>query len=532
MGEFDVVVGQEAEPEGGGGCKTCGLSCLGILVLLLLVIGVMSANASARLDARFVEIGKEVQELQASADVRRGTVLGAPANDENGAVDYNGLEWVLTSGEGGSRRNSWEQARPPLPAGVDAMVKRVNPEDTEIDLILSSALLAEIDSDYGIKDTPQERARRKQAEAQFKRLRPVLRYVRDGLQRGKCDWETEWAKGMRFETPNLLAMRATANLMAYEASLQPPSEAIQTGLEIVAFGEDNARQGTLIGGMIGIAISQIGFQSLARTLERPGLELRDYQRVIEALSRYEPPKVEDLLRGERVTVTVSLLQLGGRSLDQTTPEEASSNLAGFGEAQTHLLGLDVTQARELEGYERFHERAGELVRLPVAERRQRLAEFQAEMEEEHYLLATQLFVSVDQCAQQLELSLGAARVLRALAAAHQVRLQRGAFPQSVQALAGALGEGFNDPTSDTGGPLGYALHPPYVRCWVAGSNGVDDGGPRLQLPSPPWTQRQKGGKKKRTKKKRTQAPAIGGAGDDFGFQSMAPPPAPPTPGPR
>lgn len=480
MSEFEVITGKAPEAESGGGCKACGLGCLGFVVLSVIVLGVVSASASARLDARFLEASKEAVELRAMADVRRATVVGEPANDENAAVDYAGLEWVLTSGKKGSRRNSWKKQRPILPDDVDAMVKRVNPEGEEIDLVLPSALMAGIDSDYKVKNTPKERTRRKKAEALFKRVRPALRYVRDGLSRGKCNWETQWERGMRAEIPNLLAMRAAATLMTYEASLQPPREAIQTGLQIVAFGEDNARQGTMIGGMIGIAVSAIGFKSLAHTLGRPGCDASDYRKVIAALESYRGPQADSLLSGERLSGVVTILDLSGRPLAEGSEgagyEELGGNASGGEKA---LSQLSVWHARELKGYDHFMQRGIEVSRMPREERQAAQDEIDRELEDSWYLIAKMAIPNLSAAQNNVVEAEALARIVRVLAAAHLARLEEGEFPSSIQGVARTLGEGIEDPCSRTPGtPLFYSLKGEKVWCWSVGEDKVDNGGHR------------------------------------------------------
>jgi len=475
MSEFEVVTGRAPEDEsGGGGCRNCGLGCLGFLILGAILFGVMSANASARLDARFIQASQEIAELQDAADVRRSTVVGEPDNDEDAVVDYNGLEWVLTSGKDGNRRESWKKRRPALPEGIDAMVERANPEGEELDYVTLAALLAGIDPDREFEDTPRERARRKKAEALFKRLRPVLRYVRDGLSRGKCNWETQWARGMRFELPNLLAMRTAANLMAYEASLQPPSEAIRTGLQIVAFGEDLGRQGTMIGGMIGIAVSAIGFKSLAHTMGRPGCEAGDYRKVVAALEGYRGAPVDALLASERLVGVVSALELSGRPM-----EEAGSEELGY-EASTGeklLFALSILQVRELEGYEHFMGRGVEISRLPREQRPAAWDEWGRDLQDSSYIVIKVAMPNLRAVQGNLTEAEALARITRVLAAAHLVRLEEGAFPNSIRGLARVLGEGIEDPCSATAGAtLLYARDGERLYCWAVGDDKADGGG--------------------------------------------------------
>jgi len=518
-------------PEGGLGCRTCSVGCLGILILGGLGVGLMTANAGGRLDARVSEVSQEILDLQDSADHRRSTILGAPENDQNALADYQGFMWVLAAGRSNDLPLSWREGnRPLLPEDVDDMAKRVAPKGQGMDPVAPAYLAPVLEPHFDLESMEPGRKKQLLASAKlYKRFRPALRYIRDGLSRGKCDWQVVWEKGANLEIPNLMALRAAGTLMAYEASQQPPAQALQTGLEIVAFGQDCARHGSIIGAMIGVAISHIGYQSLARTFERPGLEASDYQRAIDALASYQVPSTEELLRAERISMTVTMLQMSGRSVDQSSPVTGTEGVMGFGPGSETLLTWDVVQARELDGYERFHERGVELARLPHAERRQRALGLEAELEEEHYLIANALYVNVDSCVNQLEQSYALARVVRTLAAAHQVRVRTGAFPQRIQSLANLLGEGVADPTSDVQpAVLGYGVQQGYVRCWIAGENGVDDGGPELKLPRPKRTASAPGKKKRKSRNPRPRS-GVGGGGDDMGFQSMAPPAAAPKP---
>ncbi len=316
----DAGTNADGKPEGGGGCRNCGVSCLGILILGGLSLGLFSANAGGRLDAKVSEVSQEILDLQDGADRQRATILGGPENDQNALADYNGFMWVMATGKPNELLPSWRETRPPLPDDVDEMVKRVAPDGLGMDAIAPAYLTPVLEPHFALDTLEPDRQKRfKASQKVYKQFRPALRYIRDGLSRGKCDWQVAWERGANLEVPNLMVLRAAANLMAYEASQQPPAQALQTGLEIVAFGQDCGQHGSLIGGMIGVAISHIGYRSLVRTFERPGLEVGDYQRAMDALAAYQAPSGEELLRAERVSMTVTLLQMSGRAVDQSRP---------------------------------------------------------------------------------------------------------------------------------------------------------------------------------------------------------------------
>lgn len=485
----------QAAEAGGGGCRACGFGCLGTVLLCAIVFGVVSASASATLDARFLAVGEEIAEIQQEANAPRTTVVGAPANDENAVIDYQGLEWILTSGKAGlMRRESWKVQAPELPDDIDAMLKRANPDGREVDYFLVMAgLLAEtLDPEgAGKAEAMSKRLRRAEAEAAFKKFRPALRYVRDGLRRGKCDWKTRWERGFRFEAPNRLCMQAVASLMAYEASLQPPSEAIQTGLEIVAFGQDLSRQGLMIDCAIGAAISRNGFKSLAHTMGRPGCKADDYARVISALSDYRTQDPDQILARERMTAVVTALELSGRRFDPKDTEY-------FEEQGGFLAKFSVFHVRELDGYEHFMGREIEVSRMTPGEREAAHGDLRRDLDGSSYFLAKVAMPNLVEVQERLLEADVLARITRVLAAAHLQRLERGAFPADIGDVAKSLGVGAQDIFSPTPGtPLLYALVGGEARCWSVGRNQVSEGGPEG------WTKSE-------------------GGSDDCGFRSRAP----------
>jgi hypothetical protein len=477
MSEEQATNQEGKEPEsGGGGCRNC---CLGFLVLLivgLITLVVLNANAGARLDARLKLAGEEVAALEKEAKERRATVLGSPANDDNAAVYYQGLEWVLTVGDEDSRRESWTKQRPQLPADIDAMVEKTkDPRGKPVDLVGTSMLIQEIQLRVKVEDSPEAQAKRAAAQAAFERVRPALRYVQAGLKCGTCDWAVQWKRGMNAEILNLRVMRSVANLLAYEATLQSPQEALQTGLQIVAFSQDIAHQGTVIGSMVGVAVAEIGFQSLAHTMSREGLAASDYQRVVSALSGYQGTvKMDSLLAGERMSGVVTALELSGRPLapeEVLEGEESSAEGVAFGVA---LLG-----ARELEGYEYFLGREIEISRMPLERREAARQAMEQELEDSYYVVARIAIPNLSALRARFRVLEAQGRITRVLAAAHLVRLDTGSFPAKVQDLAKLLStQGLSDPCADlTTTPLCYRVEGKQVLCWTVGENGQDDGGP-------------------------------------------------------
>lgn len=445
--------------------------CLYLLLVLSFVppgIGVwLQRSSSADLEAKFLEVSEEVTRLQEDGARRRKTLLGGAGDDQNALVDYSGLEWVLKGGGPGTR-SDW---KPVLPVDIDEVLAQVAAQG-EVPTADAGELLRGLVPDQPLTNlSPEDAARYAKAQALYRQYRPVLRYLRAGLERGYCDWETQWDRGISMDMPNFLMLRVAATLMAYEASQQEPSAAIQTGLEVVAFGSDVARFKHASGTGAATRITLIGFRSLSKTLERDGVSAEDCERVLEVTARYRPLRDLDVLSAERVMIMGYALGASGRPLSLGI----ETDLNEFSDTG---LEFDLDCASHIAVYEDYFRRLREHLSLPPNMRRIP-PKFPTQTEVSVLVSPSSGTINLFEILDGVDAHLPPLRVLAAARLAH---LRDGTIPAQLSQLAPLLGEGgTQDPLAWAAAPLRYASSEGGVRCWSVGTNGGDDGGPTRYL---------------------------------------------------
>ena len=103
-------------------------------------------------------------------------------------------------------------------------------------------------------------------------------------------------------------------------------------------------------------------------------------------------------------------------------------------------------------------------------------------------------------------------------AAQLHRLEQGSFPTVIEDLEGLLGVGILDPSSATPKtPLGFKRSGKVAHCWLAGENGLNDGGPTPRVYRGLKKKKKKGTSKRKGPRK---APPV--QTDDRGLSVRAP----------
>jgi hypothetical protein len=463
-----VIQSAEIEAEGSrSGPRNCGAAAL---VVCLLVGGIglaLQLSASSRLDAKLLEASQEITRLQELGARPRTTLLGPTSGGQNAVVDYAGVEWILKGGQAGSRV-AWQQQRPELPSDVDEVLAQVAPKGS-LSYPDLDELLRGISPNRPLTNlSPEDAAAYAKAQALFRQYQPVLRYVRAGLARGHCDWEVEWGRGVSGDLPSLLALRSVSVLLAYEASQQEPSAALQTGLEILAFGSDVARLQHMTGTNVSTRVTMTGLRSLAHTLNRDGISAQDCERFLEVTARYQPLRNLTVLDAERILILSLALGASGRPLDP----RITADLEEFPDAG--LLGFDLGAAREIEAYEAQVQRLREHLGRPRGERMTAAPDLLEGQGSGIVRLSDGTLTFFD----SLEVTDAHLPPLRVLAAARLMQLRGGELPAQLSQLTTLLGQGGGqDPYASPPAPLRYSLEGRTLRCWSVGLNGADDGGP-------------------------------------------------------
>lgn len=477
------------------------------------------------MDARLLEVSAEVDKRMAPGG-RRQTVVSAPQNDDAAQVFYNGFFWAIAAGKPGNLPRSFAEETPPLPADIVEVTAKVSPSGKSIDAI-STAYLSHARDEGGVPD--EKRRDFAKGVKTYERYQPVLRYLRRGIQSGHADWGPRWDRGHRMEGLHLLYCRAGANLLAYDALLKPPREAIEVGLEIVAWGQDLTRHGDEWTTGTGLGLTRLGCESLIHTLGQPGLKPQDCQRVIEALGTYEPLDPRRVLGGVRLRAVVSLLELSGRPLDPTTSGPVYFRDGTIERRPGGPPYFDLAYEREIATYEEAHARCLEVLEIPEASGRMAAyKELYEQLRGEGPLPFPMQLPAAAAWARHCREAFANVRLVQLAAAARAVQLETGAFPASTDELAETLGEALIDPAADTSAPLGYRVEGKTLEVWEAGENGVSEGGPKPEearrRKKSKGGKKRKGGKKSRTSRKAAWQQLVNKYGkrrlssDDRGFR--------------
>lgn len=455
-------------PVGSGRLRACGLGAFVLCLGGAVALAVVSSNAGAALDARVAQAEDDLDALKERTAGRRATILGQPDNDENALRYYNGIEWVLAGGKPAKR---WRGQRPELPEDIDEVLAAIAPQGTLQADELRPLQRGVFPNQPLVGMSPTEAEERAKAERLYAQYKPLLGYLRRALSRGRCDWEVEYERGPAYSAPSLSAQHQILLLMIHEAAQQSPSQAVQTGLELLALSQDLRRMQDHTGASLAAWATTNGLQSLAHTLSRPGLRVADCRRVLNALEKLPAPHVESFAEAESLAWEIWGLSANGRPLQQSPPDMLEGQ-------PPENLAYDYLCLRELEAYREFMTRSLELARLPLAERRAPLQE-ERRLQSKSSLQFVAGATFLAQAQVYMDELLGMTRALGVLAAARLLQLEGKPLPARIEELSGLLGKSLVDPCSDpSGAPLKYALEGRTIRAWSVGTDSVDEGGPQ------------------------------------------------------
>jgi len=467
----DSVPGADSVPSQpqDGSKKGCIAGCALLIFAPLLIFLTASLGAKAQLQERSTDLRKRVKDFRkAQARVRK--VIFGPARDGNAADDYNALEWVL------GPRPQWNGIAPPK---MPKTLPRDWPNNGGTDPLMPFArLMAPL---RGSPDVPTPADL-----AVFRAYRPLMQHIKDGLACRQASYDYEFERGAAGSIMNLLAYRHGANLLSIAALRAEPAEAVELGLQILAFGADVGRHPTLIGKMMAAAIQAIGVRSLNHTMRERRLSEESLLRIFALLPQIELVELGEALEAETLLLESTLATLSGHPLD---PERADydGSLRGLmggasGGLAERLAGIIFNRAminREWKGYQhwfaRFRKEIGD---VPAWQRGAATAKLERELKGTWLIVAKITIPNIMEARAYAEAGVCRLRALRLVAAAQLYRRRKGAFPSDQKALLPLLGgkpslDPFRKPGTKA---MTLRLEGRELRVYSYGQDGKDDQG--------------------------------------------------------
>lgn len=294
--------------------------------------------------------------------------------------------------------------------------------------------------------------------------------VRQGLRRRTCDWRHPLEVGASAPYFDQHAVRIVALLMCWDAhEADDPDEALEVALEVVAFGRDLARHPTLFGAAVGETVGFLGYRALGDALARRPTRA-SLVRVLDALERLGPLDVGVNLDGERLWSLSEFAWTAGRPLGDPAVHALRKSRPGANVVST--IGV----AYEWSRYEEFFGRQRATLAAPEAVRRPATQQVIDELDASWTLLTRIASANLAEPMLHADTLNATHHLVRALAAAHLRRLDRGAFPADIAALGEYLPTPALDPFREGGAALSCRVEGDRLVVWSWYANGVDDGG--------------------------------------------------------
>ncbi len=426
---------------GGVGWRRKALAGCALVVLVGIVALVeYSKKASARLDRRCGELATDIFEYQARTTWKKLGMFGG-----NAADDYAALTWVVDAPEDWERDPPWYVQATTLPMNY------VTTKGADLQLLQHARLEAEKGGEL-----PHEALTLK------RELWSMVGHLRDGLQRESCVWGGDLRFSGNTRIPNLLAHRAAVDLLALEA-YERPAQAVECGLQILAFGLDHLHHPALRVTFSGLDFIRIACEVLRQAIESHHSvgscfwiisRLRSADNALDALP----------FDTERLASLAWLAAAAGRPLHpRALPLQPPL---------PSVYAQDLLLDREWSRIEQFYTDAQAIFVLPSPERLAQAKRLTEEFTEGWGLSG---FPDLERLARLCDTARIDARSVQVLAAARLEHTRSGVWPSSIAVLHPDLIELPQDPYAP--GALRYGLDAEgRPRVYSVSFNGVDDGG--------------------------------------------------------
>ena len=199
------------------------------------------------------------------------------------------------------------------------------------------------------------------------RTSSYLKQVEQGTNKSYVDWDMLAGikrDGINFLLPDIQAMRNFANDLTLKARFELKekeyNQAIKTMRTTVTLGRHVAKGPTLIQGLVGIAITQIGFKQIEE-----GIQQKDFPNLFWALATLPPGPIDlaDAMDGERMFIETILPGLRDQLYSKSPKAVGQPELQAM--VEKFRFTMDVASPRVLSEVEKIMEKAGTSLMLAV-----------------------------------------------------------------------------------------------------------------------------------------------------------------------
>jgi hypothetical protein len=198
---------------------------------------------------------------------------------------------------------------------------------------------------------------------------PVLAQLRAGLTK-EC--RVPFTGDFAVTFPYLADMRDLARLLSAEADVYAAGgnreHALESGLDAIQMGSDLQRGGTLLHGLVGVAIQAIGQQSMLSRIDR--LKRKDCDRLIPRMQKILKNRVPpyEILQQERVWALTTLTKMKDSDFAQPTQSLDDEEPAGGSNSVTKGLIWHFMRDKTIRDLEKYYDALNAEAKKPRSQR--------------------------------------------------------------------------------------------------------------------------------------------------------------------
>ena len=292
----------------------------------------------------------------------------------------------------------------------------------------------------------------------------VLKLVEQGYEKNSFQPYMDYEKGLASRVPDFLKLRRLAFFLTvagdYELSRGNEKQAAIHYLQCIKMGQGMGNNGSLIFGMIGIAIERIGMKPLKALLNRENVGVETCAYVSKVMEKLEKKHftVTELLDGEMIYVEYSFNDMLKGEFDDE-----------FKECQ----GKPEVLKKEMAEYEQWYIEAREAVRGGYKDSLKKIAEVKTPPEN---TLIEKLVPNIDKAYKQYMRNRTELRGILLLSALKEYRAVKGDYPVALNDLSPDFISGIPEDSFSDDNQFIYKVESGKAVLYSVGPDENDDGG--------------------------------------------------------